>query len=179
LEREGSPEVLKLRGKKPQFANFQGGMQQMKREAVVDAVVRFVGRARRGGVVIVNGRTVEPECPRCGRLAPDPSSAEADQWVLRTGDDDLEPVAVCSDCATPEGLQAVEDELRRRKLAEPFTEGNLPRFDAVVFVRGEPKPFGDCTSEDLAWLAEDAWRGAAQAYAWAQWIKANASRRES
>jgi hypothetical protein len=153
-------------------------MQQMKREAIVDAVVRFVRRARRGGVVTVNGRTVEPECPRCGRLAPDPSSAEADQWVLRTGDDDLEPVAVCFDCATPEGLQAVEDELRRRKLADPL-EGNLPRFDAVVFVRGEPKPFGDCTSEDLEWLAEDARRGAAQAYAWAQWIKANASRRES
>jgi hypothetical protein len=87
-------------------------------------------------------------------------------------------VAVCSDCATPEGLQAVEDELRRRELAEPFTEGGVPRFDAIVFVRGEPKPFGDCTSEDLEWLAEDARRGAAQAYAWAQWIKANASRRE-
>lgn len=71
---------------------------------------------------------------------------------------------LCPKCgASPEARQRVEDERRR----ESLSIDTMPSLDTIVFVDGEAKRFGDCTTTDLGSLADQAQRKGEQDWAWA------------
>lgn len=116
---------------------------------------------------------IAPECPGCGRLAPEPTADEADRWHVRTpGDaglrDEVGVVVLCPGCASsPMTRMHVEDEVVRGSLQAHLTG------DSVVFPRGETKTLADCTADEVEWLAADALRRVQQAAAWERWVESH------
>ena len=107
-------------------------------------------------------------CERCAQAAPPPDTSEAADWL---GDAERS-FLLCPDCATPDGIQQAEDQMRRDALeAEALESFDM---DAVVFPGGVAKLLGDCKRDDLAAVAASAVRSAGRREASGRWTEARA-----
>jgi hypothetical protein len=90
-----------------------------------------------------------PQCSGCRTPAPPPASKEVDAWTVTMRGEDGGPLILCFKCSSSE----------RRTVAEAEARGQ------ALF------SLGDCTTDDLEWLAEDAERQDDQHAAWGKWSR--------